>query len=332
MRNLKNLSIVIILISFILVLYLSNTLNMTDNSSNESLINSSNESSINSSYKSSNASLNSSPVIDKFGIKELYNSYIGGREWYSKWDNKHARTWNASSDDPYDEEFITQYKGVGSWSTDGKGILKISGFSPRMYVIDPEEHMSWHNVEITVYGQRISDNNISYAGIMAYARTNHMIDTNECDTRGYGGRFTLDGRIDFEKEIAHHAPNGYAQVATKYYWSEGMPKNVWIGYKFVVYDIKDGNVRLELWMDTTDGFNGGNWTKVDEFIDTGNNFGKGLYGCKFNISPYDILSNSDNRPGSETGKPNLAVYFRSDDIGTDGLWYKKASIREIVIN
>lgn len=279
----------------------------------------------------SNASLNNPPVVDKFGIREIYNLSIDGREWYSNWDNNHARTWDDSSNDPYDHEFITQYKGVGSWKTDGHGILKISGHTPRMYIIDPAQLKSWHNVEITIYGMRVSDDDVAYAGIMAYARTNHMIDTNECDTRGYAGRFTIDGRIDFEKEIAHHASNGYVQKATKHYWSEGMPKNIWIGYKFVIYDMKDGNIKLELWMDTTDGLNGGNWIKIDEFIDNGNNFGKGSSGCKPNISPYALLNNSDKRSGSETGKPNLAVYFRSDDVGKDGLWYKKASIREIKI-
>ena len=48
---------------------------------------------------------------------------------------------------------------------------------------------------------RISDDNVGYAGIVSVARTNHLIDENSCDTRGYSGRFMLDGRTDFEKEI-----------------------------------------------------------------------------------------------------------------------------------
>jgi hypothetical protein len=272
--------------------------------------------------------------IDKFGIKEIYNT--SGREWYSTWNDGHNRSWSDSSNDPYDPEFLTKYKGTGSWNTDGLGILKISGDAPRMYVVDPSGSKSWHNVEITVYGMRVSDNNVTWGGIMAYARTNHLVDTNYCDTRGYGGRFKYDGIIDFEKEIKHNS--GYAQTEGSSYWPEGMPNNRWIGYKFMVYDIVSnnslGNVKLELWIDNTDGLNGGNWTKVYEFIDNGRNFGTvgdmGGISCASGINSSLSLNYSDNRPGSETGKPNLAVYFRSDGVNSNGLLYKKASIREIL--
>lgn len=271
-----------------------------------------------------------STSVDRFGIEKLYPTIVGGREWFSNWNNGHARSWNDNQNDPDDPEFWTKDKGTGSWKTDGLGILKISGSGPRMYVIDTARVENWHNVEVTVYGERISDSSISFAGIMAYARTNHFVDADICDDRGYGGRFTYDGRVDFEKETAHHLSNGNAQTATKRPWgSGGMPKNVWIGYKYVVYDLPDGNVKLELYMDTTDGLNGGTWTKITEFTDNGNNFGVNNGSCKSGINPGLRLTNSDIRPGSETGKPNLSVYFRSDGVGTDGLWYKKASIREI---
>lgn len=264
---------------------------------------------------------------DKFGIKKIYSTVLNGRTWYSKWNNGHARSWTDQSNDPYDSEFVTKYKGIGSYKTDGKGVLKISGENPRMYVIDPNRIKKWRNVEITIYGKRISDNNDPSGGIMAYARTNHMIDSNLCDTRGYGGRFKYDGYLNFEKETKHGS--GYAQKGDKYYWYGGMPKNTWIGLKFIVHDRLDGNVKLELWVDKTNGYNGGAWNKVGEFIDNGNNFGINSPSCQANVNPATRLTKYGNRIGSESGKPNLAVYFRSDGVYSNGLWYKESSIREI---
>jgi hypothetical protein len=206
-----------------------------------------------------------------------------------------------------------------------------------MYIFDATR--DWHNVEITVYGMRVNDTDIDYGGIQAYARTNHGVVVRSdgggvssylCDTRGYGAQLTYSGQFLFEKETAHGAGNGYPKVNAKSIWDSGMPKDQWIGYKFVVRDVNGGqHVKLEAYMDTTNGLDGGAWTKVSEFTDNGSNFGVGYDTCKSGINPGLPLTSSNARAGSESGRPNVAVYFRSDGVGTDGLLYKNASIREV---
>lgn len=259
---------------------------------------------------------------DRFGIRKLYPTSNDGMTWMSSWNRRRA----FSGVDPADPWFDGDH-GSGAYKVEN-GKLHIRGRHPRMHVHDPSLRRQWRDVEITMYFKRVADSDVRYAGMVAVARTNHGVtgglSRDRCDTRGVGARMRYDGWTDFEKETAH--PENDA-VAGKVRWSGGLARGTWIGYKFVVYDLPGGAVRLELWGDQTNGRDGGHWERLNEFIDDGSTFGDKP--CAKGIDPLLALTNRSHRPGSESGKPNLSVYFRTDGLRGWGLVYKWGSIREI---
>ena len=258
---------------------------------------------------------------DPFDIDYLMRTLPAGTLWVSNWGPERE----FDGVDPDDPWFDADH-GSASYKA-GNGQLAISGDVPRMYVHDPALERQWRDVEVTMYVKRVSDSGVPYAGMTAVARSNHLATedgtSNLCDTRGYGGRLRFDGHADFEKETAHPQNDTTGNVNV---WPNGMPHDVWIGYKYVVFDARDG-VHLELWIDRDDGRGGGDWQLVDRAVDDGHLFGNEP--CAVGVDPRLKLTNSPHRQGSESGKPNVSVYFRSDGINSDGLVYKWGSVREI---
>jgi hypothetical protein len=264
------------------------------------------------------------PGLDTFGVRMLYPSAPDGLVWAARW---HERPRRFSGQDPMDPWFDADH-GDASYHVPGDGTLRITGAVPRMYVHDPSLERQWRDVEITVYFMRVRDARVPWGGMVSVARTNHGTTGDEnhhkCDTRGIGARMRYDGAVDFEKETNH--PDSHA-LGRKPYWPGGMPFATWVGYKHVVYDLPGGRVRQELWIDETAGAAGGQFRLLNVLEDDGTSFGASA--CQVGTPPHLPLRAEPVRAGSESGKPNITVYFRSDEVGVDGLIYRWASVREI---
>ena len=261
--------------------------------------------------------MSTSAELDRFGIKEMYSTISGGREWLSKWDDGNARTINAGKRDPDDSMF--KATSDSRIVIDGNGIADMSGTQPRMYVYDETKLLKWRNVEVTVYGKLIGQSRQnSSAGINIGARSNHQDQgkPSNCNVDTYYSRMLYDGRANFMKELYHPDEATAAPVGNKIRWGgDGtMPLNTWIGHKFVLRDYDAGtHVKLQMYLDLTDGLNGGDWKLVAEWTDDGN---------------WAVPPNPCNIPMTKIIlEDNPSVFIRNTNISS--ALYKKFSIREI---
>lgn len=256
----------------------------------------------------------------------LYPTKENGRVWSAKWSNGNKETIASGERDPFDSEFIA--RGNGDVSIDGDGVAQLQGDSPRMYIYDPAKDKKWNNVEVTVYAKRISETeSVSYQGIVIGARSEHQDATlkKPCLGATYYGRLLYDGRAVFQKEVIHEGAYSTNKPSenNKAKWNTPngtMPKNEWIGVKFIVKTNPDGkSVKLELYRDLTDGKDGGTWEKVAEYNDNGK--------WSQTNSGADVKEKCGYQANKVLLKSGTSVFIRNDKI--KNAEYKLFSIREI---
>lgn len=212
---------------------------------------------------------------DRFGIAKLIPTVAGGREWDATWDNEIAREFSAVETDPCDRYF--RLHGSGTIAIDGLGNARLEG-SPRMYVYDRNGVLTWKNVEVTFYAMRIRESETkSSQGFVCGARSEHQAAGEDpCKAHTYYGRLLYDGRVHFTKEFKHDSEiyvDNRPDDSSRVEWpttDRTMPRLQWIGLKYLVQNfVGDSNVRLSLYMDLTQGANGGTWQKLVELSDVG---------------------------------------------------------------
>jgi hypothetical protein len=262
--------------------------------------------------------------IDKFGIKEIYPTKVGGEQWFMNMQdpNPDKQTNPPGMSKNADGSFKVTSTQVRY------GVSTLSGYNPSQIKTTNQKTMiqqgymqspgDWKNVELTGYfkvNSFTSSTNNGAAHIELLARGGVHTSSKSCEGTAYHSNLYETGRSKFEKELEHTA--GYTTNDPE---KSGATKKLdgrWIGLKAILYTRADGTVKLEQWIDdSTDntGTPGNNWHKSIEFVDTGNNWGGGHPNC--GGTDKTIIS---------WGGP--LTHFRWDNI--DNMDVKLFSVREI---
>ena len=265
---------------------------------------------------------------DRFGVKRLYPPDAGGQHWDSRSWLASARTLVSTETDPHDP--YLQVRGASNTlSIIGDGTAESSGDVVRYYISDPEEKKKWKNFEFTMYSMRVGEvEPPSYAGFAVQGRTgpghtdNAGTNANgypiQCDGSSYSAAIRYNGSVDFKKEI--HWPTYTKENPLQMLYPNGVPKNQWIGMKYVVYNVNgDQDVKMELWIDETNGRAGGDWKKVMEYVDRGG-------WAISSDEPAELCGYSADEKLLDGGP---AIIIRND--GVEKQLYKNVSIREIAV-
>jgi hypothetical protein len=311
-------------------------------------------------FDTSTKGLLSGHNFDPFGITEINPTKQNGRKWFNKWGkNTFTHSYVSGESDSNDDE--VHYHGTnGSFTIFGKfdakaGQMEMHGKTPRIYIRSNNKRgynenlglKKWNSCEITVYTYLNDYVGTSYGtGITAGCFTNHIPDyylpfnlgdfSSQCY---YGKLYGKSGACCFKKEVGF--PNTITLgKTTRPFNGRDMPLQKWIGYKFVCRTYtKSVKCNLQMYMDMTEGKNGGDWSLINEIDDTQ---GLSSYDEKGNPTPvcapsYDI--SGTNPPGTNgwfwLGQPlchqyqtaNFSVLLRND--GTTNQYFKWFSVREV---
>ena len=193
--------------------------------------------------------ITSTTSIDRFGVKQIYPTKPGGREWFlNATDPRHGFVISPAATSLYSLP-------DGSWQV-GR-ITPGPNDGLRMYVISPD---GWQNVEMTGY---VKLESFSFDEEFAWAATSGKHTASDlCDGTAYFGALGFSGRAWFQKKIFHG--EGYTDRRYSDQTVEPL-QNRWVGIKMIAYNI-DQAVKLELWVDNKAD---NNWTKIAEMIDGG---------------------------------------------------------------
>src|SRR5687768_4317519 len=250
-------------------------------------------------------------MLDVFGIRKIYETKPDGFEWYMNMENpkENRRLYNygnikENDDNSYsigDRSRLSVYSEEGIGNNEGN--MDTYDFSKLREKGHWHKPTDWKNVEITgEYYYRGGDG----PGITHFVRSeDHSSLHDGCGGSSYKNKIYFDGTSNFNKEQTHPTSWEMPHIEHKY----GDLKDHWFRFKAIIYNLPNGNVNLENWLDPN---NNNNWTKIGQLTDNGEWGEDG-----------DICGGT---PDEKITWGSPSVTFRWDDISID---FRNLSIREI---
>jgi hypothetical protein len=234
---------------------------------------------------------------DKFGIEQLYPNEDSEPAWFlnnedPEEDDNFLMT--SANDIELEEEDSDVFELDADTGTQKHGV--------RIHADSPDDE--WRNMEMTGYF-KLEEGDDQFTLVARQGPTYN--DDGGCGAYGYYGMLSAEGDAFFKKKLFHHG--GYSDRTAV---EEDVVDDLhdrWVGIKLVAYDLDDGSVKLELWVD--DGNEENNWKKVTEYVDDGD---------------WETDGSDCDRDDDETIDEGTRGGFRVDDSQFE---FKKLSIREI---
>lgn len=245
-------------------------------------------------------------TVDDFGITHLFATKSSGRTFTSNWHNGINRSYSSGEthQDTDPEVCFTGNNGTYVISgdsiligdpTSSIGTLNMYGKAPRIYVRSTNEGIAdnssgygreknlrpWNSCEMTIYSLYTRNDCFqSYSGITMAWGCNHIPDKNEDLNSNYGDYSSrtmygqlqcLTGKCYAKKE--NYFPSTLTEISSieRTPFNGPSPLNQWIGIKTIFREYSNANkLNVQMYMDLTNGTDGGTWTKIMNFNDVEN--------------------------------------------------------------
>jgi hypothetical protein len=238
--------------------------------------------------------------MDIFGISYLEPTKTNGRTYVNNWYNGETRTFYSISASQETDPEVCFRGNAGTYVIGGSsplsgdptssiGTMCMYGKAPRVYIRSSDgianntsgysEDLNltpWDSCEVTLYSLYTRNDCFqSYSGMTVGWGTNHIPDHAPNSRFGdyssrtlYGQLQCVSGACYMKKELFFPSTLSEVSSVEKFPFSGPCPLNQWIGLKFLIREYSNVlKMNLKVYMDLTNGLNGGTWNKVADFTD-----------------------------------------------------------------